>query len=216
MEKIQQPLKEINQINRNQPGLKLGKTEVPKNVPEEKNDTPLNEKVMSKEEELELKSITLNKPKELLSFNAVEHFQENINNTDKNNFGPITEKSYYCINCMHSECPLYNKDNNQKEHILIKREKCLFYEKNFFTAVESSINESLTYNQYKNGIKECLTNSINNIKNELDKLKEQKFDEIDKYFDETDKYLLQLKSRYIKVKESINGTLFRFELLTSI
>ena len=156
-----------------------------------------------KEKELEEKSKILNKPKELLGFDAVAHFKENINHTDKNYLGPITEKSYYCLDCKHSECPLFLENMNQKEHLLIKRPKCLFYDKNFFDSVEKSINESLNYNQLKKDIKQCITNSIESLKNELDKVKENKFSEIDAYFDETDKYLLDLKNKYYNVKKSI-------------
>ena len=159
--------------------------------------------VDSKEKELEEKSKLLNKPKELLGFDAVAHFKENISHTDKNSLEPITEKSYYCIECKHSECSLFKEDMNQKEHLLIKRAKCLFYDKNFFNLVESSINEALNYNQIKINIKEFLTNSIETLKNELEKIKENKFSEIDAFFEETDKYLLDLKNKYYDVKKSI-------------
>ena len=155
------------------------------------------------EKKLEEKSKLLNKPKELLGFDAAAHFKENINHTDKNSLEPITEKSYYCIECKHSECPLFKENMNQKEHLLIKRAKCLFYDKDFFISVENSINEALNYNKLKNNIKESLTNSIEALKNELEKIKEKKFSEIDSFFEETDKYLLDLKNKYYDVKNSV-------------
>ena len=173
------------------------------NNQEEKSDNIQKKDSEPKENELEAKSKLLNKPKELLGFDAVSHFKENINHTDKNSFLPITDKSYYCLECKHSECPLYKENVNQKEHMLIKRAKCYLHDKNFFDSVEDSIKEALTYNQFKNGIKQRLANAINCLKNELDKVKEKKMKEIDNYFDETDKYLLDLKNKCSNVKQSI-------------
>ena len=89
----------------------------------------------------ELKSKILNKRKELIEFDALSHFKENIANTDRNYLGPITENSYYCITCKHSECPKQLKDPNQKEHLLVKRKKCLFYDTQFFDDVDKKIKE---------------------------------------------------------------------------
>ena len=181
-----------------------------------------NNEFESKQENLEMKSKILNKPQVLLEFDAALHFKENIHNTDKNSILPITENSYYCIQCKHSECPLYKENINQKEHLLIKRTKCLFYENNFFENIDSSIKEALTYNQFKNGIKEYLSNSIEILKNELDKLKEQKFQEIDSFFEETDKYLLNLKNKYLNVRQCIedyykvNQKFFNIEIIKEI
>ena len=171
MKKEQQPLKEEEQKN-----IK------PVEEPTEKDKIELDQKseksqkkdAETKQKELELKSKKFNKPIELLEFDAVSHFKENIENTDQNCLGPITEKSYYCLSCKHSECPLYNENKNQKEHLLIKRAKCFLYDKHFFDTVENNINESLTYNKLKEGMKECLNNSINSLKDELYKIKEKK------------------------------------------
>ena len=158
---------------------------------------------LEKQKELELKSKTLNKPKELIEFDALSHFKENIAHTDKNFLGSITENSYYCIACQHSECPLYKKNMNQKDHLLIKKIKYLFYNNNFFDEIDTTIKEALTYNKLKDSIKSCVTSSINSLKDELDKLKEKKFQEIDVFFEETDKYLSELKNKYINVRQSI-------------
>ena len=157
----------------------------------------------SKEKNLEIKSKILNKPKELLDFDGAAHFKENLNRTDKNCIEPITEKTYYCIQCQHSLCPYYTENKNQKDHLLIKKAKFLLYDTNFFTSIDNNINEALTYKQQKKDIKECLTNSINILKDELDKLKEKKFKEIDDFFEETDKYLLEVKNKYLEVRKAI-------------
>lgn len=111
------------------------------------------------------------------------------------------------------------KDPNQKEHLLVKRKKCLFYDTQFFDDVDKKIKEALTYTQLKDNIKLCVTNSINSLKDELDKLKERKFQEIETFFEETDKYLLELKNRYLNVRQSIedyykiNKKFFNIEII---
>ena len=204
MKKDQHPSKEQNKNNLKR--IKLDEehqTEKEKNELELKIEKPQKKSPEEQQKELELKSKTLNKPKELLNFDAVAHFKENIANTDKNCLGPITEKSYYCIACKHSECPLYNENKNQKEHLLIKRVKCLFYDDNFFNSVEKNINESLTYHQMKDSLKECVNNSINTLKDELEKIREKKIQEIDQFFEETNKYLLDLKNKCLNARQSI-------------
>ena len=173
-----------------------------KNESDQIKETPKKSDV-EKQKELELKSKTLNKPKELIEFDALSHFKENIAHTDKNFLGSITENSYYCIACKHSECPLYKKNMNQKDHLLMKKIKYLFYNNNFFDEIDTTIKEALTYNKLKDSIKSCVTSSINSLKDELDKLKEKKFQEIDVFFEETDKYLSDLKNKYINVRQSI-------------
>ena len=219
MKNAQQSPKNQNQNNNLHPiSKKEEQLDKQKNKQEQKSDNTKKKDPELKEKELELKSKLLKKPKELLAFDANAHFKENISHTEKNCLEPITEKSYYCINCMHSECPLFKENENQKEHLLIKRAKCLFYDKNFFNSVENSINEALNFNQFKKSIKENMANSINSLKDELDKLKERKFQEIDTFFNETEKYLLDLKNKFLNAKQSIedyykvNKKFFNIEL----
>ena len=203
MQKNQQTQKDQNKENITPVPQKEEQKDKEKNENERISNNSKKDNPETKEKDLELKSQLLNKPKELLGFDAVPHFKENINHTDKNCLEPITEKSYYCLDCKHSKCPLYKENINQKDHLLIKRAKCLFYDENFFDSVENSINEALNYNQLKINIKETFSNSINSLKDELEKLKEKKFQEIDNFFEETDKYLLELKDKYNNVKKSI-------------
>ena len=219
MQKSQQTSKEANQSNNK--GMNQIKEELikGKNEPVQNEDNSKKISEEQKQKEIELKSKILNKPKELIEFDALSHFKENIANTDKNYLGPITENSYYCITCKHSECPKQLKDPNQKEHLLIKRKKCLYYDTQFFNDVDKTIKEALTYSQLKDNIKLCVTNSINSLKDELDKLKEKKFQEIETFFEETDKYLLELKNKYLNVRQSIedyykiNKKFFNIEII---
>ena len=171
MQKNQQTQKDQNKENITPVPQKEEQKDKEKNENERISNNSKKDNPETKEKDLELKSQLLNKPKELLGFDAVPHFKENINHTDKNCLEPITEKSYYCLDCKHSKCPLYKENINQKDHLLIKRAKCLFYDENFFDSVENSINEALNYNQLKINIKETFSNSINSLKDELEKLK---------------------------------------------
>ena len=60
-----------------------------------------------KDKKILTKSELLNKPKELLEFDVLSHFNENISRPDKNDLNNISQNSYYCINCKHSDCPFY-------------------------------------------------------------------------------------------------------------
>ena len=205
MQNSQRAATEQNQNNLKPINLRKEKVEKGKNEKNQNNKILKKRDPEEKKKELELKSKILNKPIELLEFDALTHFKENIAHTYKNFLGAITEKSYYCLDCKHSDCPFYNNDPNQKEHRLIKKVKLYTYDNKFFNEVEKTINESLTYNQVKDSIKLCMSNSIDNLKNELDKLKERKFKEIDKYFEETDKYLLDLKNKYLNARQSLEN-----------
>ena len=219
MQKSQLTSKEVNQNNNKEINQAQKELIKGKNDPIQNDDISKKKTAEEKQKEIELKSKILNKPKELIEFDALSHFKENIANTDRNYLGPITENSYYCITCKHSECPKQLKDPNQKEHLLVKRKKCLFYDTQFFDNVDKTIKEALTYNQLKDNIKLCVTNSINSLKDELDKLKEKKIQEIETFFEETDKYLLELKNRYLNVRQSIedyykiNKKFFNIEII---
>jgi hypothetical protein len=110
MKNAQQSPKNQNQNNNLHPiSKKEEQLDKQKNKQEQKSDNTKKKDPELKEKELELKSKLLKKPKELLAFDANAHFKENISHTEKNCLEPITEKSYYCINCMHSECPYLRK-----------------------------------------------------------------------------------------------------------
>ena len=66
------------------------------------------------DKKIQTKSEILNKPKELLEFDVLSHFNENISRPDKNDLNNITQNSYYCINCKHSDCPFYE----EKKHLI--------------------------------------------------------------------------------------------------
>ena len=167
-----------------------------------------------KDKKILTKSELLNKPKELLEFDVLSHFNENISRPDKNDLNNISQNSYYCINCKHSDCPFYD----EKKHLIINRVKCLLYDSNFFDEIDSYINEALNFSYLKNEIKDNINNYVEKMKETLDKLRENKFNEIDVFFEENQKNFYKLKNEYINIRKNIeeyyeiNKKFFNIEL----
>ena len=156
----------------------------------------------------------LTKPKELLDFDVLSHFNENISRPDKNDLNNISQNSYYCINCKHSDCPFFS----EKKHLIINRVKCLLYDPLFFNEIDSCINEALNFGSLKNEIKDNINNYVEKMKETLDKLRESKFNEIDIFFEENEKNFNKLKKEYLNVRKNIeeyyqtNKKFFNIEL----
>ena len=167
-----------------------------------------------KDKKILTKSELLNKPKELLEFDVLSHFNENISRPDKNDLNNISQNSYYCINCKHSDCPFYD----EKKHLIINRVKCLLYDSNFFDEIDSYINEALNFSYLKNEIKDNINDYVDKMKETLDKLRENKFNEIDVFFEENQKNFYKLKNEYINIRKNIeeyyeiNKKFFNIEL----
>ena len=180
---------ELNDINNNLDKIETNKSRniIPEIIPEKEKD------------EIIKKSELLNKFPELLNFNLSEHFKENLSRPDKNDFKRITENSYYCINCEHSDCPFYD----EKKHIYMKRINYLLYDIHFFDDMENNINEALQFTEFKKDVKNHISDFIDKIKEELDKLKNIKFKEIDNFFEENEKNLIKLKKEYLDVRKNI-------------
>ena len=186
---------EVNIINRNNLHEIKSKEEELMKV---KNENIIAEKV-NETDDLIKKSELLNKPIELIDFDFLSHLKENISRPDKNNLNKITQNSYYCINCKHSDCPFYEENN----HLFMKRIKYALYDNHFFDNLEQNINEALEFNKYKSNIKNNINDYLEKIKEELDKLKETKFNEIDIFFEENEKNLLKMKKEYLTVRKNI-------------
>ncbi len=144
----------------------------------------------------------INKPKELKELDALSHFKYNITHAEKNCIDPITDSSYYCFTCKTSVC---NKCgvNNHKDHILIQRNNCLFYDNSFFNEISKVIEDSLLIEEKKSDIKNKISDSIDELKNTLDVLKNNKFKEIDNIFIKLKNNLLLLKNNFLKTKKTI-------------
>ena len=161
-----------------------------------KNENINEDKVNS---EIIKKSQLLNKPPELIEFDVSSHFKENISRPDKNDLGRITDNSYYCINCKHSDCPFHEEE----KHIIKKRIKYLLYDTHFFDEMDSNINEALDFGKFKLDVKNNINNYIDKMKEELDKLRDIKFKELDVFFEENEKKLIKLKKEYLEARKNI-------------
>ena len=127
MQNSQRAATEQNQNNLKPINLRKEKVEKGKNEKNQNNEI-LKKNPEERKKELELKSKILNKPIELLEFDALTHFKENIAHTYKNFLGAITEKSYYCLDCKHSDCPFYKWDPAlyiRKNHASIPYSICM-------------------------------------------------------------------------------------------
>ena len=210
MQKEEKPVEETNKNNSNPEQVKPNEENKEQIKKEFKTD--LNQE--KEKDELQKKFEILNKPKELIDFDVSLHFKENISRPDKNDLNKISNNSYYCINCKHSECPFYD----DKKHLIINRAKCLLYDTHFFDKMEENINEALNYGQFKEGVKNNINEYIDKMKESLDKLKEKKFNEIDIFFEENEKNLIKLKKEYLTVRKNIeeyyqiNKKFFNIEL----
>lgn len=146
----------------------------------------------------------ITKPIELENFDSCLHLQKNILSFDRNCKDKITEQSYYCISCQQSVC-IKCGAYDHKDHILIQRDNCLFYDPNFFVEIEKILDSSLTLDSRKESIKDSIEKSVFDLKNHLDQLKIIKIKEIDEFFEKNTQNLNNLKKNFISAKESIEN-----------
>ena len=146
----------------------------------------------------------INKPLELKEFDAASHFKENIINFNRNCIDEITDSSYYCFTCKHSvceKCGVYD----HKENLLIQRDNCINYDKTFFNEISKVIEDSFLIENNRDIIKRNIISTIDNLKIELDFLKNNKLKEIDYVFEEIKKNLIGLKNNYYEAKLAIEN-----------
>jgi len=141
---------------------------------------------------------------ELKYFDAISHFKENIIHFNKNCTDPIKDNSYYCFTCKHSICDECGSFAH-KEHLLIQRKNCLNYDKTFFNDVSKMIEENTNIDKRKIQIKEEITKSIVQLKEQLDVLEKEKLKEIDKFFEEIKENYIILKNNLLSTKECIEN-----------
>jgi len=141
---------------------------------------------------------------ELKYFDAISHFKENIIHFNKNCTDPIKDNSYYCFTCKHSICDECGSFAH-KEHLLIQRKNCLNYDKTFFNDVSKMIEENTNINKRKIQIKEEISKSIAQLKEQLDVIEKEKLKEIDKFFEEIKENYIILKNNLLSTKECIEN-----------
>ena len=121
----------------------------------------------------ELINDKINKPNEFRNFNAIPHFKENILNFNKNCSEPVKDFSYYCFSCKHSvcnECGVYE----HKDHLLVQRDNCLNYDSSLFNEISKVIEKGINIDNKKIQIKNKISKSINDLKEELDMIEKEK------------------------------------------
>ena len=141
---------------------------------------------------------------ELKYFDAISHFKENIIHFNKNCTDPIKDNSYYCFTCKHSICDECGSFAH-KEHLLIQRKNCLNYDKTFFNDVSKMIEENTNIDKRKIQIKEEISKSIAQLKEQLDVIEKEKLKEIDKFFEEIKENYIILKNNLLSTKEYIEN-----------
>ena len=141
---------------------------------------------------------------ELKYFDAISHFKENIIHFNKNCTDPIKDNSYYCFTCKHSICDECGSFAH-KEHLLIQRKNCLNYDKTFFNDVSKMIEENTNIDKRKIQIKEEISKSIVQLKEQLDVIEKEKLKEIDKFFEEIKENYIILKNNLLSTKECIEN-----------
>ena len=141
---------------------------------------------------------------ELKYFDAISHFKENIIHFNKNCTDPIKDNSYYCFTCKHSICDECGSFAH-KEHLLIQRKNCLNYDKTFFNDVSKMIEENTNIDKRKIQIKEEISKSIAQLKEQLDVIEKEKLKEIDIFFEEIKENYIILKNNLLSTKECIEN-----------
>ena len=155
------------------------------------------------------------KPFELQNFDTSLHLHKNIISYDTNCKDNINKQSYYCISCKQSICELCGMYQH-KDHLLIQRDNCLFYDHNFFIEISKIIDISLKIGDKKNIIKDMLENNILFLKDHLEKLKNDKFKEIDDYFDNINRNMIILKKNFDETKSNIENYYNRYNKFFNI
>ena len=146
----------------------------------------------------------INKPNELKNFDAVTHFKQNIIHFNNNCAEPIKDYSYYCFTCKHSVCNECGVSEH-KNHLLIQRDNCLNYDNSFFNEISKVIEKGINIDSKKSQIKKDISKSINQLKEQLDLIEQEKLKEIDNIFKEIKANYVSLKDNYLKTKECIEN-----------
>ena len=136
------------------------------------------------------------KPLDLQNFDISSHLHKNITLYDRNCRDSITNQSYYCITCKQSICMSCGAYEH-KDHVLLQRDNCLFYDPNFFKEISNIIN-------------------ISYIINHLHDLKNKKYQEIDNFFDKIHKNMNNLKKKFDEMKSKIETYYNRYNKFFNI
>ena len=195
----------------------LNKNSKPKSKEKEKIKEKLNKeinKVSKSETNLpEIPQIKEKKDSKINSqstFDLYKHLKENIKNKDILCKDPLTEDSFYCINCKVSTCSLCPNFNEHKDHTLINRYN--YYKNNEILVNENfkdlddifNMNpEYLNVNSIRGELKILVDSKIKLLVDSLNTIKKDKLNEIDNIFNGSENSVKTLKNNEMKIKNDL-------------
>ena len=122
-------------------------------------------------------------------FNLYRHIKINIKHSPITCNDPISEESYYCVDCFISTCPKCTLTSH-KEHTLINKYKYYQFDKaiinEHFNQLDTALQTELEFQNIeksKNDYKQRIEKEFTDIINTLQVLKEEKLKEIDKFYE---------------------------------
>ena len=192
---------------------------VNENVPKknnEKKEKKIKENIEKKptEEVKDVDKFKENYDPNLYGFNLYKHVKENMINKDKLCKDKLTKECYYCLNCKISTCKKCLNFNAHKDHTLIP--KYLYYncDEKIFNDTFKSLDSIFTENpaildnvKLKEELKNKVNDTINELINRLNEIKQQKLKELDALFESTDGCVDSLKEKEATIKKDIKDYL---------
>ena len=165
-----------------------------------------------KEEEIQIEG------EDKYNFNLYKNLKQNFQNMDKSCKDGISKESLYCLECKLTccpKCPLFHVHNG---HEMVKKFPYYKLENNFidesFKDIDSifSLNPNyLTISKVKGELKMNVTNMINLLMEQLNKIKEVKLKEIDDIFIGTENCVEKLKENENKLKKNLYNFFEKFK-----
>ena len=122
-------------------------------------------------------------------FDLYRHIKINIKHSPITCNDPISNESYYCVDCFISTCPKCTLQSH-KDHTLINKYKYYQFDKSIinehFNQLDTTLQNELEFQnieQSKNIYKQHIENEFTNIINTLQIIKQDKLNEIDKFYE---------------------------------
>ena len=148
----------------------------------------------------------------LYGFNLYKNIKENLKNKEKLCKDNLTKGSYYCLECKISTCKRCPNFNEHKGHTLIPKYTYYSYDEkklqDTFDCMDKLLEENPDYINNKllrDSLKKTVTDSIDNLINRLNDIKDQKLKELDKLFESSDGCLDALKEKEKVIKNDIKN-----------
>ena len=143
-------------------------------------------------------------------FNLYKNLKQNFQNIEKSCKDGISKESLYCLECKLTCCPKCPLFHIHKGHELVQKFPYYKLENNFidesFKDIDSifSLNPNyLTISKVKAELKKNVIDMINQLMNQLNKIKEEKLNEINNIFIGTENCIEKLKENENKFKNNL-------------